>query len=161
MYYLQIDNKGLTTTLIQYSPEKDEKRILLDGNLHDGYISELKSDGKQLYVFVSKENGKTYCFRYQPDKGEIKPYIVMDSTDGLTVSERFMTWINWSKPDDRMHTMYYMLDIENNLLYKYEGSEIVQADNQMIWTKFLKKENSIPKGEIFQKGNSQLMWFKF
>lgn len=161
LYYLQIDNENLTTELIQYDPDNGDKTVLLDGNLENGYISELKSNGNELFVFVSKENGKSYCYRYQPEDREIQPYISMDSTDGLTLSKNYMTWINWNPPNSRFHTMYYILDINNDLLYSYQGSEIVQADNQLVWTKFQKDETKIPKGEIYKDENVQLMWTKF
>lgn len=161
LYYLQIDNEELTTELVQFDTDSKEKEILIKGNLKEGYISELKSDGEKLYVFVTREDSKTYCFEYYPDKDEIDPYFAMNSTDGLTVSKRYITWINWDSPDSRLHTMYYIFDTKNNLLYDYEGSEIVQADKQMVWSKFLKDEKDIPKGEIFKKGKVQLMWYPF
>lgn len=54
LYYLQIDNEELTTELVQFDTDSKEKEILIKGNLKEGYISELKSDGEKLYVLCNQ-----------------------------------------------------------------------------------------------------------
>lgn len=162
LYYLNMDYDSMTSKLFEYDFETKEKVMIMEGNQKDGNISNVKSDGERLYVFVSKEDKKSYCYRFDPKTKKVEPYFVSDGTSGLSASNNYFVWVNYyNRPSDRMHTMYYFLDIKKDILYQYDGSGIVQSNNGLVWTKFNKDEREIPKGEIYKKDNSTLMYMKF
>lgn len=162
LYYLNIDNVALTTKLIEYDMESKEKVTIMEGNQKDGFFSDLKSDEERLYIFVTKEDDKSYCYRFDPETKNVEPYFVSEYIDRVSESKHYFVWTNYKNhPLDRMHTMYYFLDIKKDILYQYDGSVIVQSNNGLVWTKFNKDEREIPKGEIYKKDNSTFMYMKF
>lgn len=160
LYYIRIDNKKKTTYIIQYDLQTKKKKILAQGNEKDGYFYNLVTDGESLVVQLNYMNNINDFYKLEKNPAKLIPYFQADASS-FEGFNGYFTWVGSRENDEQIRKPYTLFDSKKNIVYKYNGSLIYVSNKGVLWVKYTKKENEIPKGEIFTKDNSVLMWHSF
>lgn len=160
MYYIDIDNAALTTRLIQHDLNTKDEKVLAEGNDKDGYFTKLDVNENDLLIEIMQDHYSS-IYKMNWDKQILTPYITLNDMKEWNCSSGYLVWIGTSMDKERMRPQYYFMDMQSNVVYHYNDSLIYFSDDGVLWNEFLTNESEIPKGQIFQQGNSQMMWKAF
>lgn len=162
LYYIKqyYKDDNLSTEIIQYNINTKKKHILAQGNEKDGNFSNLTTDGTSLIVNMHKGQAIDYFYKIVTSPVKLIPYF-KGEISSFKGYNGYFTWMGSQENDEQVHKPYTLFDSKKNIVYKYNGSLIYVSNKGVLWVKYTKKENEIPKGEIFTKDNSVLMWHSF
>lgn len=158
LYYIQQhndDNKQFTD-IIRYQGDTKKKQILVA----DGNFSDLLTDGSSLVVALNQGKAITDLYKIEKSSDKLAPYFKGDISS-LKGYNGYFTWMGSQEKDGQVRKPYTFFDSKKNILYNYNGGLIYFSNKGVLWVKYTKKGNEIPKGEVFTKDNSVLMWHSF
>lgn len=158
LYFIYIDNIKMKTFVMEYDIESDSmnKKYTSSGS----YIRFIRKNSEHLLLFECKaENGQTNSFIKDLFSGKII-YEELGIIDSPQINDNIAVWWNPNNIQNRNHTKYTIFDLSKKTVVTYDDSVLQISKYGMVWVKFLKNENKIPKGEIFTADNSCLMKYR-
>lgn len=162
LYYLEMNKDSQSTTLWEMSQSGENKKEILSSSYAEGWFSNLlRWKGDLILTRVSADGTTTDILKVNRQLGD---YDVIESVNGFIdnpqIGLNLMVWWNPQDLGDRFHTKYSIFDLNTLQYIEYKESLLFVSDYGIVWVKFMKDEKDIPKGMIFDPGNSEIMLFK-
>ena len=70
------------------------------------------------------------------------------------MNDQYMTWVAASTSLSRARRQYYLYDYKNNMNYVNPDGYISLGNQKIVWIKYLKEDEAIPKGEVNSNDNT-------
>lgn len=157
LYYLSINNSELSVEFMEYNMESKQEKVLYETKQTDEnkglYINALYKQNNQIYL-QTLSSEKAIMYEVDLQNKQLKPIIESDSFDTFRMNDQYMTWGATSTSPNRVRRQYYLYDYKNNMNYVNPAGYISLGNQKIVWIKYLKEDEAIPKGKVNSNDNT-------
>ena len=157
LYYLSINNSELSVEFVEYNMESKQEKVLYETKQTEEnkglYINALCKQGNQIYL-QTLSSEKAIMYEVDLQNKQLKPIIESDSFDMFRMNDQYMTWGAASTSPNRVRRQYYLYDYKNNMNYVNSDGYVSLGNQKIVWIKYLKEDEAIPKGEVNSNENT-------
>lgn len=153
LYYLLINSTDFTVDLMVYNLNTKEKNSLYQTTTADAFLSGIYCYDEAFFFTIKKDEDVEL---FQMDLSTLKTTYLFTNKqmDRVRLNHQYITWVGEISSPNRIRMQYYLYDYQNQIYYDNPEGITVLSRNYMIWRDYLKEDNEIPKGEIFNSENT-------
>lgn len=159
LYFVAMDDK--TTSLMRYDINEKTETIVYKG---DKYKNEIfgytLTDNEIIFLIYSPlgvDDFTLKSYRYYLDSKKLVKFIDGKFMEGMsTTDSNYISWMVLADQDPR--GKMYIYDLDNNINYDYDQGVLLMSEDSILWTKYNTDSKDIPKGEVYAKGHTTLMY---
>lgn len=158
LYYILLDNKQGTTSIINYDLITFKKSELSKTNGRDEFYNGLYLNGKELISVKQTPEGVAFYKGYGDNS---KRLFLSDYSESVSVYNGFLSFLGNNRTSNDGRLQYYLYDLNKKINYSYDGNVLYLSDIGIFWVEYLVPESEIANGGVFSKENSRMRFFEF
>lgn len=158
LYYMLLDNVQLKTELVRYHLPTTEKSILATTQGRDAFYNGLSAYGNEL-ILMKQLDGKVV---FEKGIGENSEEILeTNHAEVISCHQGYLSYIGTNRNTEYGRMQPYLYNLDKQLAYQYDDSVLYLSQAGILWVEYLKPEDEIGVGTIFNAENSRMRFLAF